>query len=109
MPEKPIEEFTFAVITKIPEWKKDAGNQCDEIIEPWQWRRDLTSEDSFRFPQRSCVVRLPAFVLGEILILNEHEREVDGHMRKPSKWTVEYECFDTLRKAVACTRKVLKE
>ena len=45
--------------------------------------------------------RRPVFVLGEILILDSTGREVAGHGRKPEKWSVMCETYDTLEDAVA--------
>lgn len=45
--------------------------------------------------------RVPVFTLGEILILNNDGREIAGRGRKPSKWLVVCEEFETLEEAVA--------
>jgi hypothetical protein len=52
-------------------------------------------------------VRVPVFVEGEILILEaESGREIAGHLRKPSKWFVEYEVYDSLEEAIKAVTKL---
>lgn len=46
------------------------------------------------------------FELGEIVILGESGREIDGSQRKPSKWWIAYKEFDTLDEAIECAIKV---
>lgn len=45
-------------------------------------------------------MRTPVFCVGEILILDGDGREVAGRGRKPSKWDVDVEHFDSLEDAV---------
>lgn len=40
------------------------------------------------------------FYVGEMIIVNDLGREVCGHGRKPSKWNVKYEEFDSLEDAI---------
>jgi hypothetical protein len=55
-------------------------------------------------------VKTPAFVKGEILIVNaETEREIAGRQRKPSKWYVKYEVYDNVEEAVKKALEVGKE
>lgn len=49
--------------------------------------------------KRNEEIRVPVFVLGEILVLH-HGVEVGGRCRNPSKWKVELEFFDTIEEAV---------
>lgn len=43
----------------------------------------------------ALALRVPVFTKGEILILRGG-REMNGPMRKPDKWDVEYETFDNI-------------
>jgi hypothetical protein len=50
---------------------------------------------------------IPVFRLGEILIINSYDRTIpDG--RKPSKWDVNCEYFDTIEDAVKRAKEVQK-
>lgn len=73
--------------------------------------RAVTYEDMdkiLRNPDESFMV--PVFELGEICILNESEgREVAGRQRAPRKWIIDYEEFNSLDKAVARARVVLRQ
>jgi len=47
----------------------------------------------------------PAFVLGEIMVMDSHDRTIpDG--RKPSKWWVSYERFDDIEDAIKRSKEV---
>jgi len=50
---------------------------------------------------------IPVFSLGEILIMDSHDRTIpDG--RKPSKWSVTYETFNDIEKAIKRAREVVE-
>lgn len=51
-------------------------------------------------------IKVPVYVLGEILVLDEYGREVGGHGRKPSKWDVTCEEFDSLDDAIKRMREL---
>lgn len=54
-------------------------------------------------------VRIPAFELGEIVIVDlDTGREIDGAQRKPSKWVLEYEEVETLEEAIKIAQKQRK-
>lgn len=47
----------------------------------------------------------PVWKLGEIVVLDDNDRTIpDG--RKPSKWFIDTEAFDTIEEAVARSRQV---
>ena len=46
-------------------------------------------------------LRQPVFTVGEVIITDDGERECIGHGRKPSKWDVKYQTFDSIDDAVA--------
>jgi len=52
--------------------------------------------------------RRPCFTKGEVLIVDGHGREVAPPGRRPAKWGVRYEVFDTLEEAVRRAREVAK-
>lgn len=60
----------------------------------------------FLGPAALLSLRAPVFTLGEILLLDEDGREVDGPGRKPSKWGVSIQEFETLDDAVARSQEV---
>jgi|GEM_PF-2697091 len=118
-------DYTFGVITKVPKNVED-GNKYDDLLV----RDRKTEEDvmtmanacgykAYRFYDdeendgisREDVVHvcLPVFSLGEILILDNYGREIAGRGRKPSKWSVTCEEFDSLDNAIECSQKVLSE
>lgn len=51
-------------------------------------------------------LRQPVFCLGEILITRDGVRECSGRGRKPSKWLVEYERFDSVDDAINRSNEV---
>jgi hypothetical protein len=50
----------------------------------------------------------PVFKLGEILILESKWGRTIPDGRKPSKWDVTYECFKSLKKAIARAKQVTR-
>jgi len=52
------------------------------------------------------MLRIPVFILSEILILDLTGREVAGYGRKPDKWSVTCEEFDTIEEALARAKEV---
>jgi hypothetical protein len=55
----------------------------------------------------AIALRAPVFTLGEIMILDEDGRELVGAGRKPNKWFVTTEDFDSLEAALERAREVL--
>jgi hypothetical protein len=51
-------------------------------------------------------LRAPVFVLGEVLVLDGDGREVAGRGRKPDKWDVDCERFDSIDDAIARARSL---
>lgn len=101
----------FCVITKVPD-VTNMGNLASLIgcvIQTEEPSKDNDFRGVYRHlhevdPELALLLmlkgRIPVFSLGEIIILDESGREVGGHMRKPSKWDIEYETFTTLAEAV---------
>lgn len=91
----------IAVITKIPDQRYD-GNKYDEIVTA----ADLHAEDAKHAPPNFLMsFKKQLFRLGEILLLDHNDRDIEGPDsggRKPSKWWVEYETFswDEMDKAL---------
>ncbi len=104
-------KFKYCVITKID----PNGCEYDDIAakdKEGRWsikeleRNPMKTGDQRKFLE----IRMPAFVLGEVVILDkEYGREVCGRQRKPSKWFIETEMFNSLEKAVKRSQEVLKE
>lgn len=112
-------KFVYIVITRVPKddeegnlyddflvyRRRDERDDDDELVltePPASWWSDNTQE-------KPVPVRLQNFSLGEVLICDEYGREVAGRGRKPSKWYVETEKFDSLEAAVARAQAVLEE
>lgn len=55
-------------------------------------------------------LRSPVFHLGEIMLLDAAGREIGGLRRKPSKWGVECQVFETdsAHEAFECAREVME-
>jgi len=97
---------TFAVVVETS--PHDMAVALDTAIETEQ-----PTEESGYLPKVEALVSLgranmelalmlrhPVFTLGEILILGDDGREVSGVGRKPSKWFVVIEEFDTIDLAI---------
>ncbi len=91
----------FAVIVRVPPGP-DKGNLA--LVLPVF--RDIGGVDEPALPVLGLSLRAPVFSLGEVLILGEDGRELTGHGRKPSKWDVGVEIFDTVEAAVERAQKV---
>lgn len=119
----------FTVITKVPNPLKGGGNLANGP-ELYRLVKEGTSENFFEDaeyePLYEYINRLledglldkhfaweisfatsPVFKQGEILILDESDRDQFG--RKPSKWFIECESFDNAVDAAACAKRVAKE
>ena len=107
MGKKPRRDIKFGVITKIPP-ESDDGNKYDHIIEPEDIRVDLWPTKFMQIPDQQFSVRLQNFELGEILVLNDYGREISGRERKPGKWFVVCEEFDSIDKAIKRAEQVMK-
>ena len=103
----------FAVITAVQ--TDGMSNMYDDI--------GYTAKDEYKDPvvvipdelpkglarKRMVHVKLPAFTLGEILIVDgRYGRELDGDGRAPRKWGVEYRMFRKVERAVACSQAVMR-
>ena len=77
-----------------------------------EWKEMLTQAEPWDVEietRRTVEVRLQAFVLGEILILDKPGgREVAGLTRKPSKWFIEYEEYESIDAAVCRAKQILE-
>lgn len=86
-----MSKYTIAVVTEVPDIKSgEDGNACAPLVhglDPAVMMHVMTQG------------RVEVFSLGEILILDANGRDI-GTTRKPSKWFIETEEFDTLDAAV---------
>lgn len=110
---------SFIVITEVPE-PPDVGNLA--ALGPCWAQVDQPSAENNYLPvvkplhevdpnlamAALLVLRVPVFVLGEIILVDDSGREIGGNMRKPSKWDISYEEFDLSVDAVARSREVTK-
>ena len=83
--------YQIAVITEVPDPEKDDGNLAAPMC---------YGEDKSLRLAALMHLRVEVFSVGEILILDASGREVSGYGRKPSKWDVQTEYFETLEEAV---------
>lgn len=92
----------FGVVVKVPEGDDVFGNLAIPSDGVWI-ARDPSNPMKVESvgPHMLLALRVPVFAMGEILVLDESGREVAGHGRKPSKWSVDVETFDTIELAVA--------
>lgn len=104
----------YGVITKVPA-PGDPGNLAmglDVFLDPQA--TGGTYEDEHKplgvalgNPLLGIYVQTPVFRLGEILLLDDNDR--DQFTRKPSKWSVTCEEFMDIDDAVRRVQEVMKE
>lgn len=96
----------YLVITWVPDAEEnpDNGNMCHEVLyvveDLGEYRSDGTVIPQ-RLSEKRQLVLSPLFEVGEILVVNNYGREINGQGRKPSKWDVRYEEFRSITKAIA--------
>jgi len=111
--------MTYAVVTRVPQYDQEtgvmpAGNLAAAIgVYTQTAEPDASNGYLGRFeldPQMALTLmltcRMEVFTLGEILVLGEDGREISGRGRKPSKWDVTIESFNTIEAAVQCALRV---
>lgn len=105
--------MVFAVITKVPPLT-EGGNlaipsvplieEVETMAESNGWKGKYKPVN---FGLAILSARQPVFKAGEIVILDsEYGREIVYPQRKPSKWDVEVENFDTIEKAVERSNEI---
>ena len=117
------EEVFLQVITKVPDCKEQ-GNLYDDymmldIDRDYKETENITNHEIFyrlldddEWQINDKVhVKLPAFTLGEIILVRDNGREIVANQRKADKWFVEYKTFklSELEKAIALSKKVCEE
>lgn len=103
----------FIVITSVPP-PGDQGNLAlvlDVFFEPPATPQNFDNPlprlvDYVGQPMLALALRAPVFTLGEVLICDFDGRELVGAGRKPSKWSVGAETFQTPEEAVKRAREV---
>src|SRR5262245_18532036 len=108
--------ITLAVVTGIPDPLGDegGGNLVTALGQVFVEEQAASRLGPFgRFGMIpmgiALLARIPVFKLGEILILGEDGREVDGDRRHPGKWALTLEVVPDLPHAVELARKVIDE
>lgn len=113
----------FLVITKVPDQNSGSkGNMATVMDLYWDLGNDKelkrwydAAEDILGIPASEAILlqltsfRRPVFVAGEILVVGTDGREIGGHLRKPSKWEVEFKLFDNIEDAVELAEQVTAE
>lgn len=103
-----MKKYTYLVITKVPLEDENGNFNPGNLYNPilytertdGKWEMNPKKMKGKKIKNCDCGVSTPNFDIGEILIVDESGREITGKMRKPSKWYVETECFDSLEKAI---------
>lgn len=103
----------FGVITEVPPLK-DSGNlavslgevciQTEQPTEANDWKGEY---EDLGFPA-ALAIQKRVFNVGEVLILNDNGREIPYPGRKPNKWSVTCEEFDTIEAAVERACEVME-
>jgi hypothetical protein len=94
----------FGVITEVPPIE-NGGNLAvamDILVEtgqPHESNDYLGTYERVDFPTL-LLLRRPVFNVGELLVLDDDGREIPYPARKPGKWSVTCEEFDTVQAAV---------
>lgn len=102
--------MNFCVITRIPDSEKGESGNLAVALPLYLETEQPSKENDYRGKFEPVVklmgmaalsLRAPVFALGEILVVDESGREIGGIARKPSKWDIDYEEYDTVEEAVA--------
>lgn len=102
------------VITRIPDADKQDGNLCDEtfLFDVCRTNKTIMLRHYHDIELYSTMPKMPVklevFHLGEIIVVDDNEREIGGWFRKASKWHVSYELFDIkdIEKAIKLSENV---
>lgn len=103
----------FGVITKVPPIE-NGGNLAtaiDILVEtgkPHESNDYLGTYERVGFPA-VLSLRRPVFNVGEVLLLDDNGREIPYPGRKPSKWSVTCEEFDTVERALKRATAVMND
>lgn len=104
----------YGVITQVPE-RLDFGNMASGIGQVFvQIEQGNDSNDyqpvyqEIGFPT-ALALHVHVFEVGEVLILNDDGREIPYPGRKPAKWSVTCEEFDTVEAALERATAVMND
>ena len=100
----------LAVVTRVG--PAEEGGNLAVAMDLWQENTPPTRYDPIGTWKPAPVMlqlslRSRVFIPGEILVLDDDGREVAGRGRKPGKWDVSIETFDTLEAAAARAAEVM--
>lgn len=98
----------YAVITRIPRYPDEVvgehgyRNMYDDLIYYDDENLVLTEGDHLEEIEHSKIFRIKrqTFRLGEVIPIDEYGREFGGDGRKPSKWVVDFEVYDSVIDAI---------
>lgn len=108
----------FCVITEVPP-RNHAGNlaalmevvyEKEQMSPENEWEGvylDLHEVDPNLAMLALMKLRVPVFRLGEIIVCDENGREIGGAGRKPSKWLISFEVYNSVFEAVQRSKEVL--
>ena len=91
----------FGVVMEVPDFQQN-WSDAEGIVDPDGIVNISLASDPETASDLRVRVRVEVWEVGEILILNENEREVSGRGRKPYKWGVAVKVFDRIEDAIAC-------
>lgn len=91
---------SFGVITRVGPGTLAAALDVRQVVETRHPGNDWTEVTEPVPPMVGLSLRRPVFTVGEILILGPDGRELGWPGRKPGKWDVDVEEFDTVDAAV---------
>ena len=105
-------KLKFVVITGVHDWRDVLYDGLKYEIELEGEKVEAVNIDDVGAPKELwrpvSSIKVPTFEIGEILICDEQGVSIPDQ-RKPWKWGVKYEIFDSIEKAVEKAVKVLQE
>lgn len=109
----------YMVVTRVPDVAADGTGNLAVSGEIYVQTQDPSEANGWRGRARRAFealgpaainLRVPVFTLGEIIVHEAgDDREAIGAQRKPSKWDVSTEDFDTIEAAIERSRAILRD
>lgn len=98
----------YGVVVEVPDFEQN-WSDAEGIVDPEGIVNVSLASDPETSSDFRVRVRVEVWEVGELLILDESEREVSGRCRKPYKWGVGLKVFDRIEDAIACAVHVTDE